>query len=247
MFSHLYGLPCDHSVKAHDVRVELLGAHAHLEIRMFNVVAFKGLKCNEYLGSRCLSSTLLTFIKVSPTYNDELKEPVTVEGSPTKKAMHMKSESVLSAEQVKELMKNMKTRADASGLAQTEQRFSFIGKVVPIDESIFLAGTPFYGPDNALRFRFKAKLTDGRNILDKVTMWPDAAREVTCLDAETVSDLWEKCDEAEGKEAFLDAMNQHLYHSYVFNCSLKTWKFGGDDNRSVEVQVSVNNAEKRDA
>jgi hypothetical protein len=82
MFSHLYGLPCDHSVKAHDVRVELLGAHADLEIRMFNVVAFKGLKCNEYLGSRCLSSTLLTFIKVSPTFNDELKEPVTVDGEP---------------------------------------------------------------------------------------------------------------------------------------------------------------------
>ena len=90
--------------------------------------------------------------------------------------------------------------------------------------------------------RIRGSLEAGDDVLHNVTLWSDAAREVTHLDAETLSGLWELCDSIDGKTAFLQALNAHIQHTYLFNCSLRVWRRGGNAGY-FEAQVNVNDAE----
>ena len=95
--------------------------------------------------------------------------------------------------------------------------------------------------------RLKGSLVDGVEMgdaeeLSNVTFWNDAAREITHLDAETVSGLWEGCESSEGRDTFLAALNAHTDKTYTFNCGLKLWRPAGAGS-SVVAQVNVNDAE----
>ena len=56
-------------------------------------------------------------------------------------------------------------------------------------------------------------------------------------------ELWEACDEEDGKENFLAALNDNLAKKYQFGCSMKLWRTGAQ-NANVLVQIDVNNAEE---
>ena len=225
--------------------MEFLGDHATMTMKKDDVVAIKCAKCNEYLGSRALSTTFLTFVEVNPVKNPSMPSSIDA-GSPVKKVMRFKTENAVTTRWVYSMIQRMRDRADGKfddGTdATAEQRFVYIGKVKPFDETIFTGNIPFFGPEDALRLRMSAALFDDEGDLDNATLWSDAAREVTCMDAETVSGLWEKCDTAEGKEAFLTAINAHIDRKFVFNCSLKVWQISSEEERKV-VQLHVNSAQ----
>ena len=92
--------------------MEFLGDHATLTMRKDDVVAIKGAKCNEYLGSRALSTTFLTFVEVNPVKNPSMPSSIDA-GSPVKKVMRFKTDNAVTTRWVYSMIQQMRDRAEA--------------------------------------------------------------------------------------------------------------------------------------
>jgi len=242
------------------VTVEFLGDNATTSFKKGDIIALKGAKLDEYKGKRTIVTAYLTVVEVNPTANPDIRTPPEVpQGSPVKKALLMKTGPPVSVGHVRDMMRQMEARAatqpwldestvvSKSTANDEEYRFSIVALVKTFDESIFEGQPPFHGPPGAFRMRLKGSLVEGdtedhTDELPNVTFWSDAAREVTHLDGETVSGLWEACETPEGRTAFLTALNAHTSKTYTFNCTLKLWRKGAAGS-GAEAQVNVNDAE----
>ena len=216
-----------------------------------DVLAIKGAKLTEFRENRSVSSALLTYLDRNPVPNDayERPEPINAD-SPTKRALTMKTGEPLPFAEVKTLLQQIRSydsemlpapsQDSRWTVGPTDLRFTVRAKIQPFNDDIFKQGVPFFGPDANQKMRFTVTLEDASGAyLRGVTLWSEAAREVTQLDVETAVGMWEACETPEGRKAFLTALNANLGNSFDFNCSVKA----GDDGSQKGTRINANNAE----
>ena len=230
------------------VTLELLGEKVFTKMAKDDILAIKGARIGEWQGQRSLSTGLLTFMEVNPRNNSAIVKPEKLEdGSPLKKAMKMRMETAITLSQLRRLMHEVRTDAEsgsASGAIE-ERTFTTQASIVKFDNHIFQGDAPFFGEAGLLKFRVRTTLVDATDTIENATIWQAAAREIFQTSAEHIASMWEGCDDERLQTELLATLNMHAEKTYALNGTLKTWRFGRDQDR-IDVQVSIHSAEKID-
>ena len=238
--------------------VELLGDHSQAVIKAGDVVAIKGAKVTEYNGDRVITTTFLTILQINPGPNLTLTMPARLEeGTPTKRAMRVKSSELISSRTVKDHINNMKddlSRLPSEPIAAKRYKmcFSIKASFAPFTHTVF-EGSPFYGPDANPQMRLQTTLMDSDGVLRNVVFWTPVIETITETSIDALAEAWSKCDATEEQTKFMEMLNSTSARQFVFSCSLRPWRStssegtsntpaGGEVSNGVGIQINANSA-----
>ena len=100
------------------------------------------------------------------------------------------------------------TQGDEADALQ-EERFVIVATVDAFGDEIFEGQTPFFNMESTSRMRLHATLRDDEAHIS-ATIWDKAARVLCKRSAASMLELWEACDDEDGKQAFRDVLNENL-------------------------------------
>ena len=219
--------------------VEFLGNHAGLGVVVGQIIACKGLQLKSWKGSRTCTTTLLSYICLDPgTEVGTVAEPSTGE-SPHKKAAMSKDCPRLTTLLIRDAATKMKREYEQNPMGPLPTAgFTVRGKVAPFTMDSF-GGCPTFDKNGIAKIRFLADVSDVCGILERVTVWDAAAREMLKTDGSGLMALWNQCDDVEGQSTFLRAMNRakDTVYDYVLEVVLREWK--GQYSYQINVNAAV--------
>ena len=219
--------------------VEFLGNHAALGVVEDQVVACKGLQLKSWKSTRTCTTTLLSYISLDPDAGlGKVAEPSTGE-SPQKKATMSRDCPRLTTLLIRDAATKMKRAYEQNPVGPLPTAaFTVRGKVAPFTMDSF-GGCPTFDKNGIAKIRFLADVSDVCGILERVTVWDAAAREMLKTDGSGLMALWSQCDDEDGQGTFLETMNKakDTIYDYVLEVVLREWK--GQYTYQINVNAAV--------
>ena len=206
--------------------VELLGDHAALNVVENQVVACKGLILKSWRGTRTCRTTSLSYISLDPDARLGTVAEASTGEPPQKKATRSKDCPRLTTLLVRDAAARMKMEYEQhpKGPLPTAT-FMVRGRLAPVSMTS-LPSCPTFEKNGIVRIRFLADVNDICGSLQRVTVWDAAAREMLKTDGSRLMALWRQCDQEDGRNTFLEAMNKakDTVYDFVVEVVLHEWK-----------------------
>ena len=157
--------------------VVLLGEHANLQFDINDVVAFAGLRMQEWKGVRTLQTAYLTVIERNPGAGEHIPEiPKSLESEPKRKVMRMKPSNQLRVSDVLQLTDSMLRDAE-NELATPTREFSLSGTLSELNATFFEQDVPILQVGEHEKMCWRTTLTDATGTIE-VKIWDRACYQI---------------------------------------------------------------------
>lgn len=226
--------------------VDFLGEHAHLHVKVGDVVALGGVRVSVYNEQRTLQTSFLSIIEVNPAARvDVTFEVAYEEDEPMRKAIKMSGPTPISVAQALESTSRL-LRDVQAGSSPPVIEFTLLGHLQGIDSEFFDNDFPIVDSAQREIMCWRTSLSDPTGSID-VNVWDKSCCNLFSLTATGLRGLWEKgVDDAQCRDAILKQLNAQLPNVMRCICSTSVRKYG-KDNAQHEVQVNINNLEVQES